>query len=460
VTLARARWQLTAWYVGVLLAIVCLASGAAYVVLARSLNAEVDSSLRSSARNIALQIEERGVPTISPGNNISRRGQDDDDEEREDGEIEYFNAAGGDIFYILLSRNGEVLQNPLNVDSHEAVDQAAVQAALDKGEVWRTLDTEGGTRALFLAVGGDSDAVVVEVGRSLARHEEELADLLRVLLITGGAGLLLAAVGGFLLAGRALEPTRVAFERQRRFVSDASHELRAPLTLIRASAEAIEGGSAAKLDEADRRSLTTVLSETDRMRSLVSDLLTLARFEEPRAAPLPTNIDTADLLTRAADEARLLSQQKRLAIRTTVSPGLTVYCDRQGIEQVLRILVDNAVRYSPEAGEVTLGARHVDDWVEFWVQDSGPGIPEEHRQHIFERFYRADASRSRADGGTGLGLAIAREIVEAQGGKIEVAGNLGGVGTKIAFRIPRRTRSSALNDQTSSRPRFAGGDRS
>jgi signal transduction histidine kinase len=426
VKFARVRWQLTAWYVGILLAIVCLASGSAYVVLSRLLNAEVDSSLRSSAGNIARQIEERGVRTAGNDNNLSRRGNHEGDDDEDDG-IEYFNAAGGDIFYIVLSTSGAILQNPLNVDPDEAVDQAAVQTALDKGEVWRTLDAKDRTRALFLAVGDGSDAVVVEVGRSLARHEEELGDLIRVLLITGGAGLLLAAVGGFALAGRALEPTRVAFERQRRFVSDASHELRAPLTLIRASAEAIQGGSGPKLDEADQRSLTTVLTEIDRMRGLVSDLLTLARFEERGAAPQPTNVDTENLITRAAEEARLLSPEKRLAIRTMVSPALTVYCDRQAIEQVLRILVDNAVRYSPEGGEITLGARNVGDFVEFWVQDAGAGIPEEHRQHIFERFYRADASRSRADGGTGLGLAIAREIVEAHGGKIEVASNLGEV---------------------------------
>jgi signal transduction histidine kinase len=251
--------------------------------------------------------------------------------------------------------------------------------------------------------------------------------------------LLLAAVGGFLLSGRALQPTRIAFERQRRFVADASHELRAPLTLIRASAEAIESGSGARLDEADRRSLATVLAETDRMSALVRDLLTLARFEERVAVSSRTNIAAADLLAEAAHEARLLAKEKGLAIDTSVSPSLTVYSDRQGLQQVLRILVDNAVRYTPEGGAITLGARDVDNCVEFRVQDTGPGIPEQHRQHIFERFYRADTARSRTEGGTGLGLAIAREIVDMLDGKIEVAGKSSGAGTTIVFWIPQRT---------------------
>jgi signal transduction histidine kinase len=439
-TLARVRWQLTAWYVGVLFAIICLAGGAAYLVLADSLNAEVDSSIRSSASNIARQINERGVQP-SRGSNASRSGDDDDDKEdddRDDDDIEYFSPAAGDVFYVVLDSKGTILQNPLNVDTHEAVDQTALQAALDKGEVWRTLDGEDRTRVLFLSVGDGPNAVVVEVGRSLARHEEEWNELLRVLLVTGGGGLLLAAVGGFLLSGRALQPTRIAFERQRRFVADASHELRAPLTLIRASAEAIESGSGARLDEADRRSLATVLAETDRMSALVRDLLTLARFEERVAVSSRTNIAAADLLAEAAHEARLLAKEKGLAIDTSVSPSLTVYSDRQGLQQVLRILVDNAVRYTPEGGAITLGARDVDNCVEFRVQDTGPGIPEQHRQHIFERFYRADTARSRTEGGTGLGLAIAREIVEMLDGKIEVAGKSSGAGTTIVFWIPQR----------------------
>jgi signal transduction histidine kinase len=424
--------------VGVLLVIVAVATGSAYFVLARSLNAEIDSSLRSSARNIAHQIEERGVPSADPQISSSR-GREDEDGDDEDDDIAYFNPAGGDIFYVVLSSSGHVLQNPLNVDPAEAVDQAAVQAALDRGEVWRTLDTEGnGTRALFLAVRHGSDAMVVEVGRSLARHDEELAELLRVLLITGGGGLLLTAAGGFLLAGHALQPTREAIERQRRFVADASHELRAPLTLIQASAEAIEGGSGEKLDEADRRSLANVLTETQHMRALVNDLLAIARFEDGRAALLLGDVDAAEMVREAAGEAHLFERDKHLVIHTESARALNAYCDQQRIAQVLRILVDNAVRHSPSNGEITLGSRYVGDWVEFWVQDAGPGIGEAHRQHVFERFYRADASRSRENGGSGLGLAIAREIVEAHGGEIEVTSGAGESGTKIAFRLPRR----------------------
>jgi signal transduction histidine kinase len=286
--------------------------------------------------------------------------------------------------------------------------------------------------------GSDPSGAVVEVGRSLSRHHSELDDLVQALLVTGAGGVVLASVGGFWLAGRALQPTRDAMVRQRQFVADASHELRTPLTLIRASAEAIQGGSAGKLDAEDRESLSDIVSESDRMAGLVDELLTLARLEEGRLELRSERTSGGDLVATALREAEVLAKGKDLSIRLEASEPVELHCDPARISQVLRILVDNAIRHTPAGGSITIGVRPAGGEAEFWVQDTGPGIAPEHLERIFERFYRADEPRSRQAGGSGLGLSIARRIVEAHGGKIEARSGEGQAGARIVFQIPLR----------------------
>jgi signal transduction histidine kinase len=461
---ARIRLQLTLWYVAVLLAIVAIVSGTAYVLLSRALDAQVDDSLRASALNIAAQVVERGEaqpqsPNSGPGSGDDRdrrdgdgdsdnsgpgsensgRGSDDDGEEEGEYEgLEYFSGAGDAFFYLLLSRDGSVLLNPLNVPVLDFVDLAAVHEARDDGEAWRTVGSgDDATRVLYVATGGGGgSAAIVQVGRSLGRHQDQLNDLLVVLLATGAGGLALASAGGFLLAGWALRPTREAMDRQRQFVSDASHELRTPLTLIRASAEAVQGGSAGHLETADRASLDDIVAESDRMAGLVDELLTLAKLEEGRLDIVRSDADGAELIAGAARSAELLAGDA-ITVRAETDGPVPVRCDPARIGQVLRILLDNAVRHTPAGGTVTLGVQRAGDSVEFHVQDSGPGIAREHLERVFERFYRVDGPRSRSEGGSGLGLSIARRIVEAHGGNIEAQSGGDVAGTRIVFSLPR-----------------------
>ena len=435
--LGRVRLQLTAWYVAVLLAIVCIVAGTAYFVLSHALNTEVDDSLRSSANNIVAQLEERARHSppraISPVSGGDGAHEDDPNEG-----LEYFSQSGNDVFYLILSPDGTVLLNPLNVGTGTLVDGTAVEQALQDGEAWRTLSGDDGqTRVLFTTAQGTQGAInVVEVGRSLSRHSAQLNNLLTVLLATGAAGLALAAVGGFWLAGRALQPTRDAMQRQRQFVSDASHELRTPLTLIRASADAIQGGSANRLDDPDRASLNDILAESDRMSGLVDELLTLARLEEGHPDVVRESVDGAIIVAAAAREAELLTQGKTVSIHLDAPEPLTLRCDSTRIGQVLRILLDNAIRHTPAGGSITAGVRRTGDDAEFWVQDTGPGIAPEHLERIFQRFYRVDEPRTRGAGGSGLGLSIARHIVEAHGGRIEAQSGKDVSGARFVFHLP------------------------
>jgi two-component system, OmpR family, sensor kinase len=223
-----------------------------------------------------------------------------------------------------------------------------------------------------------------------------------------------------------------ALARQRRFAADASHELRTPLTSI--------VGYAAMLDawgmrdpQTAQEGVAAIRQESERMQRLVEALLALTRGDE--GAPL--EIEDHDLAAVAEEAARTAQTAagEKLAVRyLPAERPVNAPFDLDGIWHVASILLENAVRYTPEGGKVTVAARETNGWAELEVSDTGVGIPEDQLPLIFERFYRADPSRG--TGGTGLGLSIARQIVEAHGGKIEVE-STPGEGSTFRLLLPK-----------------------
>ena len=219
---------------------------------------------------------------------------------------------------------------------------------------------------------------------------------------------------------------------RRQLVSDVAHELRTPLTNLHAQLEAIEDG----LVPANAESLRSLHEETLLLARLVEDLQDLSLAEAGqlrlRRAPVPPR----EVLDNAAAAFRPQAEEHRIALHVEAADAPDVNADRGRLLQVLRNLVANAVTHTPDGGTVTLAAREEDDAVRFDVRDTGEGIPAEHLPHVFDRFYRADASRARATGGAGLGLAIVKHLVEAHGGTVAAASEPGR-GTVISFTIPR-----------------------
>ena len=218
----------------------------------------------------------------------------------------------------------------------------------------------------------------------------------------------------------------------RRLVADAGHDLRTPLTTIRGFAELHRQGA---VDDVDRL-MSRIESEARRMGVLVEDLLTLARMDEQR----PLARDRVDLLALAADavhDARALAPDRAVGLEVIDGPGTPeVLGDDVRVRQVLGNLVDNAVRHTPAGVPVTVrvGTEGGDAVLE--VADAGPGMTPEDAARAFERFYRADASRTSATGGSGLGLAIVRSLVEAHGGAVTVD-TAPGRGATFRVRLPR-----------------------
>jgi heavy metal sensor kinase len=224
-----------------------------------------------------------------------------------------------------------------------------------------------------------------------------------------------------------------SFEQLRRFTADASHELRTPLTALRTVGEV--GLRGARTVEECREVIGSMLEEVDRLSRLADELLTLARAEAGEARLRFEPVDLGHLAREAADHLSVLAEERRQRFVTQTDRAI-VQGDRLALRQALLNLVDNAIKHSPEGTRVLVqtGTDPGGAWVA--VTDEGPGIAPEHRQRVFERFYRVDKSRSREMGGTGLGLSLAKWTAEAHGGRIELSSEEG-KGSTFRIILPR-----------------------
>jgi heavy metal sensor kinase len=319
------------------------------------------------------------------------------------------------------------------------------------------------------------DGSALVIATSIEEVDRAASRLLRLLMIAGPAVLVAAAGGGWFLARRALDPvTRMreaaeqigvedlhqrvqvpkaekddlgrlartlnamlariedGLESKRRFVADASHELRTPLAIMQSELDV--SLRSPTLDDEAREVLESTREEAERMRRIVDDLLTLARIDEGRLELLREPVELHELATGVAVAMHPLAQAAGLEIRVE-GAGAATQADRQRIEQVVRNLLDNALKHSPSGSVVVVTVWEKAESVGLTVTDSGPGIPAEALPHVFERFFRVDTARSRGDGGSGGGLAICREIAEAHGGSVAVD-STPGRGSAFSLALP------------------------
>ena len=218
------------------------------------------------------------------------------------------------------------------------------------------------------------------------------------------------------------------------FVANASHELRTPLASIIGYAETLREGNGDIEPGMSGKFLDTILHEAKRLQNLVSDLMSLSRVEAEKHDFPSEPLDLEPLVARAAREGAGQGRIERLEL--TLQAGLTVLGDTQQLEQLVRNLVDNALKYGGSENPVTVSLSDTADGeARLEVRDHGPGIDAEHLPHLTRRFYRTDPGRSRASGGTGLGLAIVKHIVERHRGRLDITSQLG-QGTRVTVRIP------------------------
>jgi signal transduction histidine kinase len=230
-----------------------------------------------------------------------------------------------------------------------------------------------------------------------------------------------------------------AFAAQRQFTADASHELRNPLAIIRTNVDVALADPHADPEDL-RHTIVVVKRASDRMARLVDDLLALARRQEPTLEHEPVDFGVA--VTEASDDFVVPAAARNIVLDRAIAPGVVVTGDRDALKRVVANLLENAVRLAPAGSRIRLATGSEGDRAWIAVADEGPGIAPEDQAHVFDRFWRADKARSRADGGTGLGLAIVRQIVESHGGEIRLQSKVG-VGSSFVIWLPVTTPAAA-----------------
>lgn len=241
--------------------------------------------------------------------------------------------------------------------------------------------------------------------------------LLLVLLAGGGIGLITAMSAGIYLARSALVPIRTSWEKQQLFVSDASHELRTPLSVIQTYSEILLRHPDRTIEQ-ESKHISSILKETKRMSRLVESLLTLAREDSNQTEIDIKSVTLSDILADVVQKMSYLAELKGIDIQTEIEDAVQMNGDKERLHQFFVILIDNALKYTQQGGCVCINMKRHGQTVGIEIEDTGIGISAEDLPFIFDRFYRGDRARTRAEHGAGLGLSIAKWIAESHGGKI------------------------------------------
>jgi signal transduction histidine kinase len=316
-----------------------------------------------------------------------------------------------------------------------------VQTALQTGQPASDIVDAGGTTGQIYRYAlvvpnptGNGILGVLLVGEPVKAQEAALALLLKLLLGVGGVALLGAGVGGLFLSNRALAPARLSWANQQRFIADAAHELRTPLTLLRADAEVLLRGRE-RLEEEDAALLEDIVAESHHMSNLATNLLTLARLDTGTIHREHEVVNLAGLAREGARRVQAFAEQQGVTVQVESSGETYVIGDPVLLEQATLVLLDNAIKYNRQGGNVTVRAAEQDGQALLEVRDTGIGIAAEHLPHLGERFYRVDKARSREAGGTGLGLSIARSIAVVHGGQLLLS-SVPEQGTTVTVALP------------------------
>jgi heavy metal sensor kinase len=447
------KFRLTIWYLLVIVALLAVFGTVAYLTLSNNLYRSLDESLKT--RVAELQVAENAHAVFA---------------ERLDELVLIYNANG-----TMLQRLGPNVQL-VNIDG-------LVRQALAGQDSLVTASTSDGQEVrLYVAPFSVSsiNRFAIVVGRPVADVTGVLGTFRYILGASGVGVVILAGVGGLFLANRALKPvdriTRTAqdigesdlsrrisvhsedelgrlastlnrmierldaaFGRQRQFTADASHELRTPLAVMQA--ESTLALSKERTEGEYRKSLEAISQEAAYMSAVIGKLLFLARSDAGKEPLNLEEVNLKELLAEVSSDAEVLAREKGLQFRLGPLEDLTVKGDRVKLRQLFLNILDNAVRYTPGGGTISGSAVRKLGTAVVAISDTGIGIPPEHLPHIFERFYRVDKARSRAEGGVGLGLAIAKHIAETHGGKIEVESQVG-KGSTFYVVLPLRDSNS------------------
>jgi heavy metal sensor kinase len=440
------RTRLTLWYAGVLALSLIAFALVIYYAAGNIFHERQDESLRSTAQTVASAY----VEEFAEAHSLTKAG-----------EIVLSEITFPNRYVQLTGNSGNPIAASANLSgSAIAIPTPVFAEAHARGFSHTTVN---GLRVTVVPLSTDQTLGYAAVAEPLSVVEDGLSELRRDLFAGVSLVLLLASGGGYFLARKSLAPIasmnsqtqrisaenlsarldvnnsrdelgRLAttindllarlessFKEQQRFIADASHELRTPLAVLRGETE-VALGKTRTIDEY-QQSLSLIQDEAERLSRIVEDLFILARQPiNTRAALHKERVSLNDAIRDCARAAHVLAVRKGVRLKLeNDSPSIALNGDEELIRRLILNLLDNAVKYTPAGGEISLALGRQNGSAEIVVRDTGIGIPEVAQPRVFDRFYRVDKARARAMGGAGLGLSIAQWIVEAHGGAITLA---------------------------------------
>lgn len=334
----------------------------------------------------------------------------------------------GEMMSLMYDADGNIIIDQMT-DSPYAAALTAIRASWPEPENETELlyfRDKNGTLHFFLAGG----CTFWENGQIQARlytflnledYYDMAVDGMYFLFLLCAVCIMLAAGGGYYMAAKNIKPLEILFAREHEFAADASHELRTPLTVLSLGVESLQNDDESRLSGFAQEVLRDMQHETKYMSRLIEALLTLARGDEENTPLARAKVDLTEVAVKVCNKMRPLAAKKGLGLEYAAgdAPQVFILGDKNKMEQLLIIFIDNAIKYS-ESGTITVTVDADSMHAVIKVMDEGIGISESDAQKIFERFYRVDKARSRAAGGFGLGLNIARLIVVRHGGTVSV----------------------------------------
>ena len=411
-TLARLRVRLTLWYAATFVLILLVLGAGIFVAIGVQVSRRLDISLAAATAAIT-------------------RATSDWEAERAAGQtadaVEELRIPDRDLY--LFDAGGR----PITPPQADAWITAAALAASRTGRFNAARAVSGNREqrlhaVRFVAPSGTPYVAVAAAARpSIA---DQYAWLIGTFVAMALVGLVLVAVGGFLLARQSTIPVEQSMEQMRRFMADAAHELRTPVTILRTRTEVALGQprDAAR----DAAAFQAIEREAERLGGIVGDLLTLARADAGERKVVRGALYLDDVASQAVAAARALAERKGVSLVVGLFEESRILGDADLVERLVLIVLDNAIKYTPPGGNVRLDVTVRDGRRSVVVSDSGIGIPADQLPRIFERFYRGDNARSQSEG-AGLGLPIARWIADLHGARITVSSDTTGTRVQIDF---------------------------
>lgn len=324
-----------------------------------------------------------------------------------------------DFFIIMADKSGKFLAAMNNDELEADVAQQYISAIMKE-------DASSGMVNSYQFCRSDKKNGTLMVFTDKQAELDMLDQLTRTTILIGVVTFAVLSVLAYFFSKKSIEPIKIAFEKQKQFVSDASHELKTPLTVISANADVLSG------EIGENKWLKYIKSQTDRMNVLVNDLLNLTRLENNTSEFIRVDFNLSQAITNTALPFECQAFETNKIFEVDVEEGIFVNGSENHIKQMAAIFIDNALKYSNDGGTVIVKLKRHGDRSVFSVFNTGSGVKEDDKHKIFERFYRSDDSRSRMTGGYGLGLAIARSIIDKHKFKVTIDNH---EGESICFNI-------------------------